>query len=142
MNSNGGTIFVDHVGDAQFSISIRGHEITVDQPRLGGGDDAGPMPTELFVASLASCVAFYGRSFLHRRELPDDVNVTASWWMELRPARVTRIILEVEAANVPAHRQEAFRRAIEHCTVHNTLGDLPEISFEIILGKETEAAVL
>ncbi len=140
MDLNGSTILVSHLGDAQFSISVRGHEITVDQPRDGGGEDTGPTPTELFVASLAACVAFYGRSFLHGRGLPDAVDVTARWWMELRPTRVTRVAMRVEAPSVPADRQEAFRRAIEHCTVHNSLNNRPEISFEMVLGKETEAA--
>lgn len=140
MNSDGSTILVKHIGDAEFLISIRDHEISVDQPRLGGGEDAGATPTELFVASLAACVAFYGRSFLHHRGLPDGVDVTARWWIDLRPARVTRIVLQVEAPGVPADRKDAFRRTVEHCTVHNTLNDRPEISFELVLGEEAKEA--
>ena len=132
MGTDGSTINVSHLGGAEFSVGIRGHELVVDQPRTAGGEDAGPTPTELFVASLAACVAFYGRSFLHRRGLPDTVSVSARWGMALRPASVGRITLRIEAPGVPADRQDAFRRAIEHCTVHNTLLARPEISFEVI----------
>ena len=53
------TVTVTHdVGD-RFDIAIRGHVVHVDQPESDGGSDTGPTPTELFVASLASCVAFY-----------------------------------------------------------------------------------
>ncbi len=139
IGSHGSSVSVRHSGDAEFLISIRGHEITVDQARAAGGDDAGPAPTELFVASLAACVASYGRGFLHGRGLPDAVNVDARWWLELAPARVARVAIRVEAPGVPVGRREAFRRAIEHCTVHNTLTDRPEISFELALGEESGA---
>lgn len=140
MESTGSTIFINHLGDAQFSVAIRGHELLVDQPRSAGGEDSGPTPTELFVASLAAGVAFYGRSFLHGRRLPEAINVGAQWWMDLRPSRVTHIALRVEAPGVPADKQDAFRRAIEHCTVHSTLSDRPQVSFEVVLGKGSEVA--
>lgn len=47
-------MLVTHVGDDRFTIQIRGHGIVVDQPEERGGDDEGPTPTELFVASVAS----------------------------------------------------------------------------------------
>jgi putative redox protein len=34
-----------------------------------GGGDVGPTPTELFVAGLASCVAFYARRYLRRHDI-------------------------------------------------------------------------
>jgi hypothetical protein len=50
---------VDYRHGDRFDIRIRDHMVTVDQPADVGGDDAGPTPTELFVAGLASCVAFH-----------------------------------------------------------------------------------
>lgn len=140
MVSNGPTIFISHVGDSQFSVAIRSHELTVDQPHAAGGDDSGPTPTELFVSSLAACVAFYGRSFLHRRGLPDAISVSAHWSMDLHPSRVTHIGLTVDAPGVPLDRRDAFRRAIEHCTVHNSLTERPQISFEVVSGPDSRVA--
>ena len=51
-------VVVVHEEGDRFALTIRGHRIVVDQPVEDGGGDAGPTPTELFVASLASCVAF------------------------------------------------------------------------------------
>jgi putative redox protein len=36
-------------------VEIRGHRMTVDETVDDGGGDAGPRPTELLAASLASC---------------------------------------------------------------------------------------
>lgn len=38
-------------------VAIRGHRLTVDEPEDVGGGDAGPRPTELLAAALASCTA-------------------------------------------------------------------------------------
>jgi putative redox protein len=53
-------IFVRHEQGDRFTISVRGHDITIDQPLGDGGDDEGPTPSELFVASLAGCVGSWG----------------------------------------------------------------------------------
>ena len=81
---------VAHQGGDRFRIRVRGHEIDVDQPVGDGGEDTAPTPTELFVAGLASCVAFYARRYLARHGLPaDGLEVTAEYetW---QPARARR----------------------------------------------------
>jgi len=50
---------VRYCGGERYDIAVRGHTLTVDQPADAGGEDAAPTPTELFVASLASCVVFH-----------------------------------------------------------------------------------
>ena len=62
-------IKVRHEEGDRFRVSIRGHELFVDQPVDDGGQDSAPTPTELFVAGLASCVAFYAGRFLRRHDL-------------------------------------------------------------------------
>ena len=52
-------VSVQHAGGDAYAITVRGHALLVDQPEADGGQDAGATPTELLVASLASCVAFY-----------------------------------------------------------------------------------
>ena len=49
---------VTHQTGDRFQLQVRGHRLTCDQPSADGGDDQGPTPTELFVGSLAACVAF------------------------------------------------------------------------------------
>ena len=51
-------ITVQHEDGDRFQVLVRGHRLVIDQPVADGGTDAGPTPTELFVAGLASCVGF------------------------------------------------------------------------------------
>lgn len=68
----------------RFGVRIRGHEFEVDQPDSG---DAAPTPTELFVASLASCVAFYAGRLCTRHGVdPTGLGVTC----ERRSPRIVR----------------------------------------------------
>lgn len=116
-----------HEAGDRFAIMMRGHRITVDQPESDGGADSGPTPTELFVASLASCVAFYGQRFLLRHEVPGDLSVDAQWEMASSPPRVASVSISVEAPELPDHLQSRFLKVVEHCTVHNTLSMPPKV---------------
>ena len=57
---------VRHLDGDRFAIDVRGHTLLVDQPAEAGGTDTAPTPTELFIAGLASCVAFYARRYAAR----------------------------------------------------------------------------
>ncbi|WGZ80800.1 OsmC family protein [Arthrobacter sp. EM1] len=121
---------VAHLGGDRFDINIRGHIIRTDQPVGNGGEDTGPTPTELFIASLAGCVAFYARRYLQRHDLPTEgLAVEADFEMGSRPARVARINVHLTIPDgVPAERREALLAVASHCTVHNSLTSVPEIS--------------
>lgn len=129
-----GIVTVSRVRDDHFTASIRGHVVDVDQPREDGGQDAGPTPTELFVAGLATCVAFYAGRFLRRHADPDlAFGVTCDFQMSAdSPARVTAVDITVE---IPIALRDDVRaglqRAIEHCTVHNSLRMPPAVSLAV-----------
>ena len=122
-------LHVSHVADDRFTIGIRGHVIAVDQPVADGGADTAPTPTELFVASLAGCVAFYARRFLARHGLPEEgLQVTVDYEMGSRPARVTRIDLRIGLdGDLPEDKAKALLAVASHCTVHNTLVEAPDV---------------
>lgn len=125
-----GTVRVEHEEGDRFRIGVRQHVLQVDQPEGDGGTDVAPTPTELFVASLASCVAFYARRYLSRHHLPTDgLAVTATFTMADRPARVAEINVEVAVPEgVPAERRAALLAVASHCTVHNTLEQPPQVT--------------
>jgi len=124
---------VEHKEGDLFEIAIRGHRVHVDQPVEDGGSDAAPTPTELFVASLASCVAHYTRRFLARHDLPTEgLSVVATFAMADRPARVGQVSVSVTVPReVPEERRGALLAVASHCTVHNSLDQPPEVSIEI-----------
>lgn len=125
-------LHVSHDDGARFRIDVRGHRVYVDQPRSAeDGTDSGPTPTELFVASVAACAAYYGRTYLARRGLSDHVKVTARWDYGKAPDRVTSIELSVNAPGLPVDKAAVFRRVVEACLVHNTLANHPRVDVEL-----------
>jgi uncharacterized OsmC-like protein len=127
---------VDHDTGDRFAIQIRGHRVVVDQPAEMGGDDVGPTPTELFVASLASCVGFYARRYLARHDLDaTGLAVEVANTMATKPSRVGDVTLRlVVPAGVPQERQAALLAMAGHCTVHNTLTVSPEVTIALDAG--------
>jgi putative redox protein len=119
-----------HLDGARFAVGIRDHVVTVDQPVADGGEDTAPTPTELFVASLISCTAFYARRYLARHDLPTaDLAVTAEYTVAPRPARVDDIRIRVRLPEgVPAGRRDALLAVASHCTVHNSLTTPPHVT--------------
>ena len=126
-------IRVDHKEGDLFEIGIRDHLVHVDQPVDAGGSDAAPTPVELFVASLASCVAFYVRRYLARHSLPSDgLSIAADFTMAERPARVGQVHVSIDLPHgVPDERRDALLAVASHCTVHHTLEDPPEVCINV-----------
>jgi putative redox protein len=67
-------------GQVKHLVTLRGHQITVDECRASGGSDGGPSPQELLAASLASCTAVTIEMYAQRKgwEL-GDVEVTCEY---------------------------------------------------------------
>jgi uncharacterized OsmC-like protein len=126
-------IRVDHKDGDRFEIDIRQHVVSVDQPVGNGGEDTAPTPTELFMGSLAACVAFYSRRFLARHDLPTDgLSVTAEFAMGVRPARVSEVGLQIRVPDgVSDEKRAALLAVASHCTVHNSLEQPPEVTIEL-----------
>ena len=133
--ASGTSVRADYLGGDRFEIGVGRHRVVVDQPVEAGGDDAGPTPTELFVASLAACVGHYAQRYLRRHDLPVDglaVDGTFATSRE-RPARVAEIVLDVRLpAAIPEDRRAALERVIDHCMVHESIRMAPEVLERIV----------
>ena len=125
-------IAVTHAGRDRLRIETRGHVLFTDQPVEDGGEDTAPTPTEMFVSSLAACVAFYAERFLRRHGLSTEgLKVTADYQWAENPHRVDEIVLNVEAPGLSEVKRDAFERVIDHCTVHNTLSVPPVVTVKV-----------
>ena len=124
---------VSPVDGDRFAIAIRGHVVFVDQPESDGGADTAPTPTELFVASLASCVAFYARRYLKRHHLPETgLAVTAQAEIGAKPTRVASMTLTITFPDgIPEDKRAALLAVASHCTVHNSLEHPPEVVIKL-----------
>jgi putative redox protein len=127
------TVVATWLDGDRFELGVRGHRVIVDQPLDDGGADTGPSPTELFVAALAGCVAFYARRYLLRRDLPTEgLAVRTSYEMAKTPARVGAVELIIEVpAGVPHDHVERLLAVASHCTVHNTLTHAPDVDVRL-----------
>jgi uncharacterized OsmC-like protein len=126
-------IDVSYLEGVKYRLDIRGHEVVVDQPIEAGGGDAGPTPTELYVGGLASCVAFYAGRFLERHGIErEGLSVACEWEMANdRPNRVGRVDISIDLpADFPAEQHDRLMAVVEHCTVHNSMVQMPEVRIE------------
>ena len=128
------TMDVRFISGEAYEVAVRGHTITVDQPADAGGADTASTPTELFVASLATCVAFYAGRYLTRHGYSrDGLGVSVAFDMAAdRPARVAAVRLTLRVpAEVPVERWAALQAVASHCTVHNTLTAPPDVTIDL-----------
>ena len=136
-------IVVDHLGNFQFEAQTRGHKLICDQPIDDGGDDEAMTPTELFVASVATCSAYYAAYYLKARGLPrEGFRVRVNAEKATGPARISKFAIVVEAPGVnDPHHLEGLKRSVAKCLVKNTLMMPPEFEVEVIgNGSEQGAA--
>jgi putative redox protein len=128
------TVVVEHSTGMRYVATVRGHEVWVDQPFVAGGTDAAPTPAELFVASLATCAAYYAGQYLERHGLSrTGFAVRAEYHMADRPpARIASIHLRVIVpAGLPVGLVRPLRAVVTHCTVPNTLRKPPTVDIQI-----------
>jgi len=129
-----GRVEVSYLGGESYAAATRAHTLLTDQPATAGGADAAMTPTELLVASLGSCVAFYAGRYLARHGLNrGGLHVTAAFTTATdRPARVGKVRLTVQVpGDMPPSHEAALLAVASHCTVHNTLRQAPDIAIEL-----------
>ena len=117
----------------RFRAFVRGHAITFDQPIEAGGTDMGPSPTDVFVASLAGCVAYYVERFLERHGIDaEGLRVVTDFEMANHPSRVADIELAIVIpAGLPDKLRAPLLAVAEHCTVHNSIAAAPSVRIEL-----------
>jgi len=132
-DATSGHVEVSYLGGETYAIAARGHTLLTDQPAATGGADTAMTPTELLVAALSSCVAFYAGRYLARHGLNrEGLHVTAAFTTATdRPARVAGVRLAIQVPGIPPSRRGALLAVASHCTVHNTLRQPPDIAIEL-----------
>ena len=126
-------------GDMLFETTIGEHKLTIDVPPDLGGRDRGPMPPQLFIASLGSCVAALIAEYCEGHELSaEGMTVDVEFEKAAKPTRLTniRVVTKLPNADINGtHYDAALKRVAEHCPVHETIETIEDIDFDIV-GKE------
>ncbi|HEX2772610.1 MAG TPA: OsmC family protein [Micromonosporaceae bacterium] len=127
-----GPVHVRYVSGESYEIGVRQHRLLVDQSSGAGADEA-PNPTEMFVASLAACVAYTAGRYLSRHGLSrDGLTVSAEYDVAEHPARVSAVRLTLNVpGGVPDDRRDPLLAVAGHCAVHNTLTHSPAVNVQL-----------
>jgi putative redox protein len=117
-------------GGYHVRASVRGFEVVADEPPEAGGDDQGPMPTELFLASLATCFAASVAHAARKRDvaLPDlAVDVDGDY----TGLRFSALRVSVRSTLPRSELEPLIERAQNYCYISNTLLTTPQ--FEVVI---------
>lgn len=120
-------------GGYRCRVAVRQFELVSDEPPTAGGEDAGPTPTELFLASLSTCFAMAVAHVARKRgqELP-GYQVAVSG--EYDGPRFSKVRVEVRPDEDVEGIKDLLERALAVCYVSNTLRN--PLGFELALGDQ------
>jgi putative redox protein len=117
-------------GGYRCTVKIREFEVRVDEPVTSGGTGTGVQPTELLLASLASCFTLAIAHVAMKRGVTiADLSAVATG--EYDGPRFARIIVRVESTHPEDELADLAQRAMRVCYVSNTLSGGPEIEYLI-----------
>ena len=102
-----------------FWANIRGHVLDLADPDTGYG--LAPNPDDLFVASIASELAWTARKILRGSWLPDDVSVAATWRRKADPATLADINLTITVSRLATAVDAALAAAIDNSLAARSL---------------------
>ena len=104
------------------TVSVRKHELTVDEKEDDGGTDSGPSPQEMLAVSLASCTAITIEMYAARKGW-DVGHIEVA--VEFTPAErgcPTKFELIIRLPDdLPEEQAERLRVIAAKCPVHRTL---------------------
>ena len=123
-------------GGARYDMGCRHHTVVSDQLVEDGGQDAGMSPVELFIGSLASCVANFVGRYCDRHQINcKGFTVEADWTMAEQPHRVGAVVLCIQLPeSLNPSERERLLRVVHGCTGHQLLAVPPYV--EIALASE------
>ena len=117
----------------RYDITSGKHRVITDQPVEDGGQDAGMSPVELFVGSVASCVAYFVGRFCERHDISrDGLMVDAEWETAERPHRVGQINLAIHLPHrLTPELKEKLLKVAHGCTVHQSIAVAAKVAIKL-----------
>jgi len=122
-------------GGKKVDSSFKGFTVRTDQNKRQGGEGSAPSPTELFLASIATCAGFYAMAFCEKRKLnTDKLKVKVDFQAHKKTYMIEKIVIYLSLPpNFPQKYKDALIRAVDLCHVKKHLAQ--SIEFEYVLEK-------
>ena len=110
-------------------VEVDGHVVVVDEPVAAGGTDAGPSPTRLLAASLASCTAITVGMYADRKEWDvSGMEVTVDFGGPPSPGEATAFVVTLALPEGLSEEQvDRIETIAGKCPVHRILAGEVEI---------------
>ncbi len=124
------TVRTRWTGGMRAVIKVDGFEIVVDEPESHRGSGTGPQPTDLLLASVASCIALSVAFVARKRgvDLPDlDVTVVGTY----SGLEFERIAASIRSSILREQLDRLVSEAERVCYVSNTLRHRPELVIRV-----------
>jgi len=120
-------------GGYRCTVKAREHVMIVDEPVHAGGGDTGPQPTEVYLASVASCFALAVYHVARKRniELP-DLKVRAVG--EYKGPSFAKVRVEVSSSYPRSELEPLLDRASAVCYVSNTMRAVDTVDVMLVDG--------
>ena len=123
-------IQVCQVSGSASEAAIGRHQVTIDRPVAKGGEDAGPMGGQLFLAAVGGCFMSNLLAAIKARGAEvSGVRVEVTGVLAEAPSRFTKVELGVEAEHRDAELLERLVEIADRgCVMMNTLRGITEVS--------------
>jgi putative redox protein len=118
-------------GGYRCTVASRQFRIRIDEPVKAGGEDTGPQPSEVFLASLAGCftLALYHVAKKRSIELP-DISVTATGTYE--GPGFAHLAVAVQSSGDSQILESLIEPAKRVCYVSNTLRNVSDVEVTLV----------
>lgn len=126
------TINVCFVDKCQFEAKVRNHTIRIDLPPNLQGTDTGPMPPELFVVGLASCMGYYALFYCRKNKISvEGMNIEADYEKATNPDRISKVSISISIPALPPEHRQGVMEAVKNCLVHQSLIQKPDVAISL-----------
>jgi len=116
-------------GNKQILAHIGDHTILTDQPIQAGGNNQGPSPFSLFLASIGTCAGIYVKSFCDQRGINSEgITIIQRHSFNQMNHLIENIELEVKLpTDFPEKYKETLIKVADQCAVKKHLHTPPSI---------------
>lgn len=123
-------IQVTFAGGKQVIAQVGEHKIITDQPINVGGNNEGPAPFSLFLASIGTCAGIYIKSFCDQRGISTDgISLTQKHNFNPSSHLIESINLQINVPDTfPEKYLDALIKVADQCAVKKHLLNPPDIN--------------